>query len=154
MSTRQVQRGMLALVLAALLLGGAYGPVRAEAPGREPEGFGLIVTIDRPDYGPGDEIVVTLEAVNGTADPVTFYFPTSQRYDLAIMDEQGRELWRWSKTRVFAMVLGEETLGPGRPRLAYRERIRISLPAGRYWLEGALTDRDRSLAGSVRLVVR
>lgn len=95
-----------------------------------------------------------LEAVNESAEPVMLHFSTSQRYDFVISDEQGNERWRWSKGRVFAMVLGREAIGAERLRLTYTERIPVSLPPGRYYVQGTLTDRGRSLRGSVSVLVR
>lgn len=153
MSTRPGQQVVIALLFVGVLVGGGDEPLRVALAGG-PAGFGLMVMIEKPAYSPGGEVVVTLEIVNETPHPVTFSFPTSQRYDFAIIDEQGAELWRWSKNRMFATVLGEETIGGGRPRLTYRERFRLSLPSGRYHLLGTMTDRAHSLSGRVLFAVR
>lgn len=145
---------VMVAVLAGAALGGLQAPLKAGAVKGSPGSFGLILTSDRPAYGSGEPIVMTVEAVNESAEPVTLYFPTSQRYDFVISGEQGTELWRWSKGRVFATVLGQERIGAGRPRLTHTERVTLSLPPGRYRVEGTLTDRGRSLRGSVSVVVR
>jgi hypothetical protein len=44
-------------------------------------------------------------------DPTTLYYRTSQRYDLAIVDSKGQEVWRWSRDRTFAQVTEEVALG-------------------------------------------
>jgi len=44
-------------------------------------------------------------------DPMTLYYRTSQRYDLAVIGSQGQELWRWSRDRAFAQVTEEVPLG-------------------------------------------
>lgn len=46
-------------------------------------------------------------------DPLTLYYRTSQRYDLAVVDSQGQEVWRWSRDRAFAQVTEEVPLGAG-----------------------------------------
>jgi hypothetical protein len=46
-------------------------------------------------------------------DPLTLYYRTSQRYDLAVVDSQGQEVWRWSRDRAFAQVTEEVPLEAG-----------------------------------------
>jgi hypothetical protein len=49
-------------------------------------------------------------------DPMTLYYPTSQRYDLAVIDSQGEEVWRWSRNLTFAQVTEEVSLGANEAR--------------------------------------
>jgi flagellar hook assembly protein FlgD len=44
-------------------------------------------------------------------DPMTLYYRTSQRYDLAVTNSEGQEVWRWSRDRTFAQVTEEVPLG-------------------------------------------
>ena len=44
-------------------------------------------------------------------EPMTLYYRTSQRYDLAVINAQGQEVWRWSRDRAFAQVTAEVPLG-------------------------------------------
>jgi hypothetical protein len=43
-------------------------------------------------------------------DSMTLYYRTSQRYDLAVINAQGQEVWRWSRDRAFAQVTAEVPL--------------------------------------------
>jgi hypothetical protein len=43
-------------------------------------------------------------------EPMTLYYRTSQRYDLAVINSEGQEVWRWSRDRAFAQVTGEVPL--------------------------------------------
>lgn len=43
-------------------------------------------------------------------EPTTLYYRTSQRYDLAVIDSEGQEVWRWSRDRTFAQVTEEVAL--------------------------------------------
>ena len=43
-------------------------------------------------------------------EPMTLYYRTSQRYDLAVIDPQGQEVWRLSRHRDFAQVAEEVQL--------------------------------------------
>jgi hypothetical protein len=49
-------------------------------------------------------------------DPMTLYYRTSQRYDLAVTNSQGQEVWRWSRNRAFAQVTEEVPLGANETR--------------------------------------
>jgi hypothetical protein len=44
-------------------------------------------------------------------EPMTLYYRTSQRYDLAVVNSQDDEVWRWSRDRTFAQVTEEVPLG-------------------------------------------
>jgi hypothetical protein len=41
---------------------------------------------------------------------MTLYYRTSQHYDLAAINDQGQEVWRWSRDRTFAQVTEEVAL--------------------------------------------
>lgn len=73
-----------------------------------------------------------------TTNPVELNFPSAQRYDIAIYNEQGQAVYVSSATRLYAAVVGKEIVGPGERN--WTESIPLSsLPAGRYTLEGWLT---------------
>ena len=44
---------------------------------------------------------------------VELTFPTGQRYDFAVLDASGREVWRWSAGRMFTQGLQNRLLGTG-----------------------------------------
>jgi hypothetical protein len=118
-------------------------------------GFGVAVSIDQPEYWtdfmpPGvraPTIGMTLTVYNNSDQSVTFQFPTSQRYDFAIRDSSGREVWRWSDGRFFLQVLGSLTLEPGdavrfKTEHEFVDEQGEPLPEGVYTVQGALTARD------------
>ena len=78
----------------------------------------------------------------------------SQRYDFIIEDEEGNEVWRWSKDRMFAMVLGEEILGPHNPEVIYTEEYKSKLSIGYYKVIGFFVARDRPMSGSIIIEVK
>ena len=99
-------------------------------------GFGAAVGTDRPVYRVGVPIRITFEVFNHNPTPVRFDFASAQRFDLVIEDARGQEVWRWSAGRLFAMVMGQETLGPERPRLVYEAELTERLAPGRYRIKG------------------
>ena len=116
--------------------------------------YGISMTTDKMSYSVGESIVMTLKIFNYTEEDVVFHFNTSQRYDFIIEDEKGKEIWCWSKERMFAMVLGEETLGPDNPEIAYTAEYRDKLNPGYYKATGIFVVTDRPMSGSVIIEVR
>ena len=70
------------------------------------------VETDKPVYFEGETVKMKLEAKNVGVLPITLEFLTSQRFDFIVMFND-RELWRWSKDKVFLQVVDWETLLPG-----------------------------------------
>lgn len=137
-------------------------------PAALPAGFGATVSIDQHQYvtdfmPPGvtpPSIKMTLVVFNRASTPVTFTFPTSQRFDFSIKDSSGVEVWRWSTGRGFQPVVGTITLPPGQSvtfpvTQHFVSRTGAPLPQGIYTLTGELTSRDgstwlpRSMSGTV-----
>lgn len=100
----------------------------------------LRVSTDRARYAPGDTILATFSVTNAGVR-LTVRFSSGQRYDFALLDAAGREIWRWSAERGFIQVLGEETVEPG-GSLRYQERIAAPREAGTYRLVAELVSMD------------
>jgi hypothetical protein len=65
-------------------------------------------------FAAGRPVDMTLEVRNGGNAPAAFSFPTSQRYDAVVWDDDCHEVWRWSAGRMFAQVVGTVTVPPHR----------------------------------------
>ena len=61
----------------------------------------------------GDSVRLLLHVTNTGEEPLEFTFPSSQRYDFAIRNEAGEEVWRWSDGMMFTQAISEATLKPG-----------------------------------------
>jgi len=81
--------------------GAADGPLRYAAAVRE------------EIYPAGTPIDVALTVRNAGPSPVALSFVTAQRVDVVLFDDTCREIWRWSRGRMFAQVLGTLTIAPG-----------------------------------------
>jgi hypothetical protein len=53
---------------------------------------------------------IQLAVAVAVRDPMTLYYRTSQRFDLAVVNSEGQEVWRWSRDRTFAQVTEQVTL--------------------------------------------
>ncbi len=100
----------------------------------------------------GQEYV--LSKINYTKEDVVFHFNTSQRYDFIIEDEEGNEIWRWSQDMMFAMVLGEETLGPTNIEIIYTVEYKGKISPGYYKITGIFVVQDRPMSGNIIIMVK
>lgn len=129
----------------------AYGNVTSEETNMK---YGISMMTDIMSYSVGESIMMTLKVFNYTEEDVVFHFNTSQRYDFIIEDEKGNEVWRWSKDRIFAMVLGEETLGPTNTEIIYTAEYKGKLSPGYYKITGVFVAQDRPMSGSIIIEVK
>lgn len=118
------------------------------------EGLGVSMLTDKATYAAGDTIALKLSVLNTTEEKVTFHFSDAQRYDFVVEDQKGKKIWRWSEGRMFAQVLGEETLGPGREELSYTASYKGALEHGSYQITGILVAKDRPMSASVSVVAK
>ena len=116
--------------------------------------YGISMTTDKMSYSIGEPIVMTLKIFNYTEEDVVFHFNTSQRYDFIIEDVEGNEIWRWSQDMMFAMVLGEEILGPTNPEIIYTAEYTDKLSPGYYKVTGFFVAWDRPMSGSIIIEVK
>jgi hypothetical protein len=116
--------------------------------------YGISVMTDKMSYSVGEPIKMTLKVFNYTEEDIVFHFNTSQRYDFVIEDEEGNEVWRWSQDMMFAMVLGEETLGPTNPEIIYTVEYKGKLIPGYYKMTGIFIAQDRPMSGNVIIIVK
>ena len=116
--------------------------------------YGISITTDKINYSIDDPIIMTVKIFNYTEEDIAFYFNTSQRYDFIIEDEEGNEVWRWSKDRMFAMVLGEEVIGPYNPEVIYTAEYNDRLGPGYYKVTGIFIAENRPMSGSIIIEVK
>jgi len=129
----------------------AYGNTTSEERNMN---YGISMSTGKMNYSVGEPIVMTLKVFNYTEEEMIFHFNTSQRYDFIIEDEEGEEIWRWSKDKMFAMVLGEEALGPHNPEVNYSAECKSKLSLGYYKVTGILVAQDRPMSGNVIIIVK
>ena len=141
-------------VLAAVFAEGTRAQASAVEPLPQQRGFGAFLSTDKAVYRPGQPIRITFEVFNHTPTPVRFDFTSSQRYDIVIEDQQGKEIWRWSADRMFTMALGQETLGPAKPRLTYKVEYTAKLVSGTHKITSLLTDANRQISATISVDVQ
>lgn len=80
------------------------------------DGFLYVLYTDRPSYLPGQPVHIMFIKTNISPVPARLVYPTSQRFDIAILQNE-RELWRWSKSRVFLPTVTVCELLPGQSQM-------------------------------------
>ena len=133
---------------------GGGGEISAQTDGTMAElAFGVSLSTDKAIYAAGESIVMELVVFNRTGESLTFDFMNAQHYDFIIEDAEGNSVWRWSEGRMFAQMLGEETLGPGREEVVYTETHTGPLPPGGYKVTGSLISANRPLSASLTITI-
>jgi len=111
---------LLAALAAVLVIASACGD-GGEQPGPSPTGaatptpgfaFEGPIGIDLTTFGTllEEGKLLRLAITVAVREPMTLYYRTSQRYDLAVINSEGQEVWRWSRDRTFAQVTEEVPL--------------------------------------------
>ena len=113
------------------------------------------LTISDPAPHVGAPLQMTLTLLNRGGQPARLLFASSQRYDFLARDDAGNEVWRWSADKLFAQVLGEETLAPGgtltfEETWNQRDNRGLQVAPGRYVIEGVIV-RSCPAAADCRL---
>jgi len=71
----------------------------------------IVTTFDitRPKED-ADKLRFTLSVKNNTTKMLELRFPDGQTHDFVVKDFAGKEVWRWSKGRMFTSAMRSETL--------------------------------------------
>jgi len=80
-----------------------YEPARRRSVVRDTIGSSLDVKV-------GDEVKFSFHVTNNSAKRVELRFPSGQTHDLVVLDPQGREIWRWSRGRMFTQSMQNKML--------------------------------------------
>lgn len=104
----------------------------------------LTLTMDRQVYSAGSPIKLTMTVKNVSKAAVRLHFASGQMYDFLIRKGTDREappIWQWSSGQVFAQMLQDQKLEPGKVRMyaATCSPSPDSLRPGTYTVTGVLT---------------
>jgi len=67
-------------------------------------------------FAAGEPMDFVLVIRNAGESPLPLEFATARTHDFAVLDPEGREVWRWSRGRLFAQALASIELAPGETR--------------------------------------
>lgn len=124
------------------------GPAPMTPPTREVHSF---LSSDKEVYAPGEPVLLRLTVTNESNQPLTFRSSSSQRFDFVVRADNV-EIWRWSRERMFAMMLTSWRIPPGQS-VTYEQTWRQvnnngeRVPPGNYTIEGWQIGAPHALAG-------
>jgi intracellular proteinase inhibitor BsuPI len=96
-------------------------------------GVAITVETDRTTYaatptGPPASMWAAIAISNSSEEPLRLEFPSAQKYDFAVRDESGAEVYRWSKGREFDPKPTKVPIQKGGAH--WVEQIPLMLPSG------------------------
>lgn len=91
----------------------------------------------------GEPVTLRLVLHNRGTTSRQIQCPSARTHDVRILAPGGRELWRWSRGRMFAQMLTDIAVGPGEARefrVTWDQRTSegAAVPPGRYEAEGSI----------------
>lgn len=114
-------------------------PVRRPRVVRVFDGVEYIMTLNKPVYSLGEQIVIRFVKKNMLSVPLTLTYRTSQRVDFRVT-RGNRLIWQWSRGRAFTQARSTLRLRPGEQqvyRVIWNQRSDSFLPRpGTYRLTG------------------
>lgn len=116
------------------------------------DGLELQFGVQAASYAPGDSIRALVRVVNRGAEPRTLNFPSSQRFDILVLDSAGVAIHSWSMDKSFAQAIEEETLAPGE-ELLYEGAVVAPPVPGNYQVRGVITASEASLESTLPVEV-
>jgi hypothetical protein len=117
----------------------------------------LLLKTDKQSYSPKEPILIQLIVTNKTNKVFRSTFSSTQKYDFVVRKEK-EEIWRWSKDKVFAMVLTEFKLQP-QESVTYQDRWTQqdeegrTIPAGEYEIIGILKTQPEIISPTLSIKI-
>ena len=150
-------RIILPLVAAAVLVF-ACGPrarsagVPLRAAGAEASEGGLVTDVRVEATRDVNAVRFALQLVNASEHQLELTFPSGQTHDFLVLDVSGREVWRWSGTRMFTQGMQSRLLDVA-DTARYVERWPDAPGAGRYTLVASQHSDSHPIARRVEFTL-
>ena len=94
-----------------------------------------------------------LRVTNSSKKRVELQFPSGQTYEFVVLDSIGREVWRWTKGRMFTQALQNKLLDGGET-LAINEHWDFIPKSGRYTAIATLNSSNYPVEEKADFVIR
>jgi len=99
-----------------------------------------------------DKLRFTLNVRNNTSKMLELRFPDGQTHDFVVKDFAGKEVWRWSKGRMFTSAMRSETL-KGKEDTIYAESWSSKGQHGSFTAVATLRSNNFPVETSVQFVL-
>lgn len=119
----------------------------------QPSDIDITIRPDKPEVVSGEIATFTITIRNKTDKPVSVYFPTGQRWDMAAYHDEV-QIWRWSQGLRWEEAPHSIDIRPGFPesyKLAWRtvDRGNSPIPHGLYRVQGMVMTKPRYLVSNM-----
>ncbi|MEP6781692.1 MAG: BsuPI-related putative proteinase inhibitor [Gemmatimonadaceae bacterium] len=88
-----------------------------------------------------NEVHFSLAVQNATNKQVELAFPDGRTHDFVVLDESGKEVWRWSEKRMFTQSV-QNRLVDSRDSVVYDERWKAPKGAGKFTVVAVLNSKN------------
>ena len=102
----------------------------------------------------GASVRLALHVENTGKKSVELTFPTGQTHDFVVLDTLGRELWRWSRDRMFTQTLRNRLLGRGETLNLEETWRTATLAPGTYVARATLKSQNYPVQQEKRFTVQ
>jgi len=105
----------------------------------------VALNVQASDVAGGTKFLLTV--INTTDKLIPFSFTTGQTYDFAVMDANGKEVWRWSRRMFFTQVNRQEAIRPSKNwtyevTWNHRDNDLNIVGPGKYTVVGSISSRS------------
>lgn len=108
---RRMQPRSTPLLVALFALATACGPrSRSAEPAAQKRAAGGPPVASSLDVQLTDDVRFAFHVTNNAAKRLELTFPSGLTHDIVVLDEAGREVWRWSEGRMFTQTLQNHVL--------------------------------------------
>jgi hypothetical protein len=101
----------------------------------------------------GEVVEFTLDVRNNTQKMIELRFPTGRTHDFIVRDEGGKEVWRWSKSRMFTSGV-QNKLIKSRDVATFSEGWDASRHHGRFTATAVLPSDNHPIEERVEFVLK
>lgn len=99
-----------------------------------------------------ESVNFALHVGNNTKKMIELRFPNGQTHEFVVIDEDGKEVWRWSTGRMFTQSIRNKLL-KGREETVFEERWNTQGMRGKYTAVATLRSENHPVETSVEFVL-
>jgi Intracellular proteinase inhibitor len=100
-----------------------------------------------------DGVNLTLDVKNNTNKMVELRFPNGKTHDFFVLDDSGREVWRWSSGRMFTQAM-QAKLVKSKDNAVFSDTWRASNAHGKFTAVAVLASENHPVEERVEFALR
>jgi hypothetical protein len=100
----------------------------------------------------GSTVALSFHVTNVRDAKLELSFPSGQTHDFAVLDPAGREIWRWSRDRMFTQAVQSKFLD-AKETVTYEERWDAAGQRGTFTVVASLTSRSHPVTERIELTL-